>query len=69
MHEITVSRQFTAAHALRLADGTREPVHEHDWDVRVTVAADELDAIIARLQELKTKFANYARIVFSKLSS
>ncbi len=45
MYEITVSKTFSAAHAIRLPDGTREPVHGHDWRVEVTVANDELDAI------------------------
>jgi 6-pyruvoyltetrahydropterin/6-carboxytetrahydropterin synthase len=43
--EITVSREFCAAHQLRLADGTLEPLHGHNWHLRVTVAADNLDAI------------------------
>lgn len=45
MHEITITKQFSAAHAIRLYDGALEPVHGHDWTVRVTVAAEALDAI------------------------
>ncbi|MEE9212025.1 MAG: 6-carboxytetrahydropterin synthase [Phycisphaeraceae bacterium] len=45
MYEITVSRQFAAAHAIRLHDGTLEPLHEHNWTVHVTVTAEQLDAI------------------------
>ncbi len=45
MFEITVTRTFSAAHALRLPDGTFEPTHGHDWDVHVTVAGRELDAM------------------------
>jgi 6-pyruvoyltetrahydropterin/6-carboxytetrahydropterin synthase len=43
--DISTTRQFSAAHALRLYDGTTEPVHGHNWRVKVTVSAAKLDAI------------------------
>jgi 6-pyruvoyltetrahydropterin/6-carboxytetrahydropterin synthase len=43
--EISTTRSFSAAHALRLYDGSLEPVHGHNWRVKVTVAAPKLDAI------------------------
>jgi 6-pyruvoyltetrahydropterin/6-carboxytetrahydropterin synthase len=43
--EITTTRQFSAAHALRLYDGSMEPVHGHNWRVKVTVEAAKLDEI------------------------
>ena len=45
MHEITVTTTFSAAHALRLPDGSLEPVHGHDWKLSVAAAAEKLDAI------------------------
>lgn len=45
MHEITVHAEFAAAHAILLPDGTREPLHGHNWRVAVTVGAEELDAM------------------------
>ena len=45
MYQITVQSVFAAAHAIRLYDGELEPVHGHDWNVRVTIAAEELDEI------------------------
>lgn len=45
MYEITVESIFAAAHAIRLPDGTLETVHGHNWPVKLTVSADELDAI------------------------
>ncbi|MFK7790364.1 MAG: 6-pyruvoyl tetrahydropterin synthase family protein [Phycisphaeraceae bacterium] len=45
MYEIIVESVFAAAHAIRLPDGSLEPVHGHNWPVAVTVAADELDDI------------------------
>lgn len=44
-HEIQVDRVFSAAHAIRLADGAVEPLHGHDWQVAVAVGADRLDAM------------------------
>jgi len=44
-YEIRTERTFAASHTLRLPDGTREPLHGHNWRVRVTVASDRLDAM------------------------
>jgi|SRR5581483_10671266 len=43
--DITITRDFSAAHAIRLYDGTLEPLHGHNWRISVTVSADKLDAI------------------------
>ena len=43
--EISTTRVFSAAHALRLYDGSLEPVHGHNWRVKVTVSSPKLDAI------------------------
>ena len=43
--EITTTRHFAAAHQLRLYDGSLEPLHGHNWRVKVTVSAAKLDAI------------------------
>jgi 6-pyruvoyltetrahydropterin/6-carboxytetrahydropterin synthase len=43
--EITTRRVFSAAHQLKLYDGSLEPLHGHNWVVRVTVGAEKLDAI------------------------
>ena len=45
MYEIAINRTFSAAHAIRLYDGSLEPLHGHDWSVEVTVASDDLDDI------------------------
>ena len=57
MHEATIHRTFSAAHALRLPDGSLEPLHGHDWSVHVTVASEQLDEMdtvmdFHRLEEL-----------------
>ena len=43
--EITTTRQFSAAHQLRVYDGSLEPIHGHNWRVKVTVSAPQLDTI------------------------
>jgi len=42
MYELTVSREFCAAHAIRIGDHL-EPVHGHNWRVILTVAGATLD--------------------------
>lgn len=43
-YSITVEGGFSATHRLRLADGSVEPVHGHDWRVVATFSSAELDA-------------------------
>src|SRR5688572_12069423 len=43
--DISTTREFSAAHQLRLYDGSLEPLHGHNWRVRVTVASPTLDSI------------------------
>ena len=43
--ELTTIRRFSASHQLRLYDGSLEPLHGHNWAVKVTVAAEKLDSI------------------------
>lgn len=59
--EVTVGGWFAAAHQLRFADGTVEPLHGHNWQVRVTFRGRKLDSagllvdftrVKARLDEL-----------------
>jgi 6-pyruvoyltetrahydropterin/6-carboxytetrahydropterin synthase len=43
--DISVTREFAAAHQLRLYDGSLEPLHGHNWRVCVTVSSAQLDPI------------------------
>jgi 6-pyruvoyltetrahydropterin/6-carboxytetrahydropterin synthase len=43
--DITITREFSAAHAIRLYDGSLEPIHGHNWRVKVTISAEQLDSI------------------------
>lgn len=40
---IVTEHVFSAAHRVRLPDGTLEPLHGHDWALRVTVCSERLD--------------------------
>jgi len=44
-YEISVEGWFAAAHQLRLASGALEPLHGHNWRVRVTFAGTRLDGM------------------------
>lgn len=59
MYEIALEGSFSAAHALRLYDGSLEPRHGHDFKVRVVFGADTLDRIgvVADFEELKPVLA------------
>lgn len=41
-YEIRIERQFSAGHAIRLPDGSLEPLHGHNWPVCVTVGSERL---------------------------
>jgi 6-pyruvoyltetrahydropterin/6-carboxytetrahydropterin synthase len=43
--EITITREFSASHQLRLYDNSLEPLHGHNWTVVVAVEATALDSI------------------------
>lgn len=51
---ITVTRVFSAAHAVRFQDGVFEPLHGHNWEVRVTLRSKQLDEVgfVADFHEL-----------------
>jgi 6-pyruvoyltetrahydropterin/6-carboxytetrahydropterin synthase len=43
MFELSVEREFCAAHAI-VINGHREPIHGHNWRVKVVVAGTQLDS-------------------------
>ena len=44
MFEVNVEAVFPAAHALRNYYGKTEPIHGHNWKMRVTIEGPELDS-------------------------
>ena len=45
MYTISVETHFWALHQLRLADGSNEPTHGHNWAVTAQVSAKRLDSM------------------------
>jgi len=45
MYIISVERHFRASHQLSLPNGSKEPVHKHDWIVTADVGSDKLNSI------------------------
>jgi 6-pyruvoyltetrahydropterin/6-carboxytetrahydropterin synthase len=45
MYELTIDTHFSSAHNLREYGGACERLHGHNWKVRVTVEAGELDRL------------------------
>ena len=45
MYEIVVEEEFSAAHFLKLYDGSWEHRHGHDWKVAVKAEAEKLDSM------------------------
>ncbi len=43
MFTITVFVTFEAAHQITLPDGSKEPLHSHEWKLRAEVSSERLD--------------------------
>lgn len=52
---ISVETRFRASHQLTLPDGSKEPLHHHDWLVTADVSSDRLDnmGVVMSFQKLK----------------
>lgn len=55
MYEVVIEREFSAAHFLKLYDGSWEKRHGHQWKVAVTLRAATLDSmgVVADFESLK----------------
>jgi len=45
MFTVGVETHFRASHQLTLLDGSKEPLHPHDWVVTAEVISDKLDSM------------------------
>ena len=43
MFSISVERHFHASHQLTMPDGSKEPIHPHDWIVTATLNSEKLN--------------------------
>ena len=57
MFTISVETHFRASHQLTLSDGSKEPLHDHDWIVTAGVSCDKLDemGVVMDFHVLKAK--------------
>jgi 6-pyruvoyltetrahydropterin/6-carboxytetrahydropterin synthase len=55
MFIISVERRFRASHQLILPDGSKEPVHNHDWVVIAEVGSEKLNniGVVMNFQKLQ----------------
>jgi 6-pyruvoyltetrahydropterin/6-carboxytetrahydropterin synthase len=62
MFTISVETHFWASHQLVLSDGSKEPVHYHNWLVTADVGSDKLNdmAVVMDFHELKQMVDNIA---------
>jgi 6-pyruvoyltetrahydropterin/6-carboxytetrahydropterin synthase len=42
---VSIETRFSAAHQLTLKDGSKEPLHEHDWLVTASASSDRLNSM------------------------
>jgi 6-pyruvoyltetrahydropterin/6-carboxytetrahydropterin synthase len=43
MYTVIVDTTFGARHQLTLGDGSKEPLHHHDWGIECAISAQKLD--------------------------
>ncbi len=60
MFTISVETYFWASHQLVLPEGSKEPVHHHNWLVSADVSSDKLNsmAVVMNFQKLKEMVDN-----------
>jgi 6-pyruvoyltetrahydropterin/6-carboxytetrahydropterin synthase len=60
MFTISVETHFKASHQLILPDGSKEPLHHHDWAVTADVSSKKLNnmAVVMNFQNLKAVIDN-----------
>ncbi len=56
-YELTITADFSAAHRLRLLDGSIEPLHGHNWHVELSLEGERLDGmdVLADFTELQPR--------------
>lgn len=60
MFTISVETHFTASHQLTLPNGSKEPLHRHNWTVTADVSSKKLNnmAVVMNFQKLKAIIDN-----------
>jgi len=52
---VSVETRFRASHQLTLPDGSKEPLHDHDWTVIADISSEKLNSmgLVADFRRLK----------------
>ena len=60
MFTIRIETHFTASHQLTLSDGSKEPLHRHNWTVTADVGRDKVDSmgLVMDFHQLKAMVDN-----------
>jgi 6-pyruvoyltetrahydropterin/6-carboxytetrahydropterin synthase len=60
MFTVSVETRFLASHQLGLSDGSKEPLHSHNWQVSAKVSSNRLDRMgfVIDFRRLKTMLDN-----------
>ena len=60
MFTISVETSFWASHQLRLTEGSKEPVHHHNWLVSADISSEKLNTmgLVMDFQKLKAMVDN-----------
>lgn len=45
MFSVNIETHFGASHQLTLTDGSKEPLHHHNWVVTANISSDKLDSM------------------------
>ncbi len=45
MFSVSIETHFDASHQLTLTDGSKEPLHHHNWVVTANISSDKLDSM------------------------
>lgn len=64
MYTISVKTRFTASHQLTLADGSKEPLHCHNWSVTADVSSGRLNSmgLVMDFRRLKAMVDNIVAV-------
>jgi len=62
MFTVSVETHFWASHRLALPDGSKEPLHQHNWAVTANISSDKLNSmgLVVDFCQLKAMLDNIA---------
>jgi 6-pyruvoyltetrahydropterin/6-carboxytetrahydropterin synthase len=69
MFTVSIETQFKASHQLSLSDGSKEPLHHHDWQVIAEVSSRKLNVnrVVMDFRLLKAMVDNIVKDLNNKI--